>query len=192
MTEYRLKLLGQIRESYAKATYTYTTQQVMLTNTIRKNSRLKTAQIILSSISTVGVLTNLITNKYWLTVTASITTALLLALNLYFKDTNLSEDILRHEKAIHELWEIREKYLTLLTDFRELDDKTICQKRDTLIQQLSTIYKEAPRTNNKAYQTARNMLKDEEYQYFTDTEIDLLLPVQLRMLTFIRCQQDKR
>lgn len=132
MDDYREKLHGQIREAFGKVVYTYMTHIEMANLLIRKNRCLKTIQIILSSISTVGFLADVITNQILLTWLAGISAALSLALNLYFKDRNLADEIRSNTETSNELWKIREDYISLLTDFQVLTDEDIRKKRDLL------------------------------------------------------------
>lgn len=181
MDDYRAKLYGQIREAYGKVVYTYMTHIEMANLLIRKNRCLKTIQIILSSVSTVGFLADVITNQILLTWLAGISAALSLALNLYTKDRNLADEIQKNMETSNELWKIREDYLSLLTDFQVLTDEDIRKKRDLLETSVSEIYNNAPMTNGKAYVLAQSDLKDKEYQFFSPDEIDNMLPKQLRL-----------
>ncbi len=54
------------------------------------------------------------------------------------------------------------------------------QQRDRLNATLEDIYKAAPRTNNKAYAAAQKALKEAEELFFTDEELNNMLPKQLR------------
>ena len=45
---------------------------------------------------------------------------------------------------------------------------------------LEDIYKAAPRTNAKAYAAAQKALKEAEELFFTDEELNKMLPKQLR------------
>lgn len=41
-------------------------------------------------------------------------------------------------------------------------------------------YKNAPKTNSKSYESAQKALKSEEEQFFTEEELDKMLPEHLR------------
>ena len=70
--------------------------------------------------------------------------------------------------------------MSLLTDFEQLNVETIAAERDELIKGLSAIYRSALPTNNDDYSKAQNKLKEEEYQHFSEEEIDKMLPPDLR------------
>ena len=98
------------------------------------------------------------------------------------KDYNLGEIVQKHSTAAMELLEIREKYLSLLTDLkaRIISTKEVIVKRDELQEELSKTYKGSPRTYSKAYSVAQKALQLNEELTFTDEEIDNFLPIPLR------------
>jgi ElaB/YqjD/DUF883 family membrane-anchored ribosome-binding protein len=104
----------------------------------------------------------------------------LLGLNLYIKDFNLADEIRRHYSASDDLWIIREKYVSVLTDFDTLCEQEIVNIRDKLQEQTAEIYKSAPKTNTKSYMAAQKALKEAEEQFFRSSEIDQILPEHLR------------
>lgn len=70
----------------------------------------------------------------------------------------------------------------MLTDL-QAGDMTLPEargKREQLQTELQGIYEGAPRTLPKAFKAAQTALKLNEELTFTDAEIDVLLPVQLR------------
>jgi hypothetical protein len=80
------------------------------------------------------------------------------------------------------LWNIRELYLSLLTDMisNAIAKETARQRRDSLQEELSAIYLGAPRTLTRAYREAQKALKVNEELTFSEQEIDSLLPPLLR------------
>jgi len=173
-------LLVQLREAYGRVVYTYTTHLKMMNHLVKKNSIIKYTQIILSAISTGGFLGSIITNEIVLTCIGGLFSTVLLALNLFFKDFNLLEEIKKHRSAADDLWMIREDYISLLTDYSILSDLELMGQRDTLQSRVFEIYKAAPKTDKKSYTEAQKALKVEEEQFFTPAEIDRMLPSHLR------------
>ncbi len=53
-------------------------------------------------------------------------------------------------------------------------------ERDRVNAALEEIYKTAPRTNTKAYVAAQNALKEAEELFFSDEELNKMLPKRLR------------
>ena len=179
-SSHKSDLQVQIREAYGRLVYTYTAHLKRVERTTKWNKWVKYAQIILSAISTGGFIGAAVSNQNVATWIGGIFATVLLALNLFFKDFNLVEEINQHRKAADELWLIREQYISLLTDLSTLDENLIMQKRDELQIRTYEIYKQAPKTDPKSYSDARRALQSEEEQFFLPNEIDRILPSHLR------------
>lgn len=116
------------------------------------------------------------------TIVTVLLSTLLLVLNSYTKDYDLGEIAQKHRQAGVDLWIIREKYLSLLTDLRlkatTLDEMR--SRRDLLMEELHAVYAGSPSTNYKAYTAAQKALKKLEDMTFSDKEIDAFLPDELK------------
>ena len=66
---------------------------------------------------------------------------------------------------------------------KEGDGSVASQQRDEINAELEAIYKAAPRTDSKAYAAAQDALKNQEELYFSDRELDHLLPKELRRIS---------
>ena len=86
----------------------------------------------------------------------------------------------RHENAQNELWVVRERYLTLLAEFSLLETKVIMSLHNELQRETAIIYKLSPLTGSDSYRRAKNALKNDEEQFFSRAEINLILPESLR------------
>lgn len=170
----------QVREAYGRLVYTYTTHLKQVDQLTNKNQKIKYWQIGLSAISTGGFLGALITNQIIMTWIGGIVSASLLALNLFFKDFNIADDIKKHRGTADDLWIVRERYISLLTDFCVLSEEAIMQRRDELQDRTAEIYRVTPSTNFKSYSSAQKALKEDEEQFFKASEIDKMLPEHLR------------
>ena len=141
-------------------------------NPLEKNLKIiKYNLIVLSSFSTEGFLGAIITNENICTVVAGFLSSVLFAFNLFFKNLNLENEMKQHFLAIDELWFIREKYISLMTDFDILSTEDIISTRDILLKNYE-IYKKTPKINSKSYTEAQEALKNEEEQFFTNEKID--------------------
>jgi negative regulator of replication initiation len=104
-----------------------------------------------------------------------------LAITLYFKEISLVEQAQKHATVASKLWGVREQLLSLLIDMQDsLSSEDLRQQRDVINKALEEIYKDAPRTDQRAYAAAKRALKAEEELFFTDNELDLMLPHVLR------------
>jgi vacuolar-type H+-ATPase subunit I/STV1 len=173
---YRENLKNQIKEACGKVIYTYTAHHKLADRLEREDKRLKSWQIILTAASSGGFLAYVVAHDdrfIWLAAAASFIS---LALNLYTKEYRKQNEIIQHRNAANELWEIRESYVSLITDFAVLEDSEIRQKRDELCQKVSDINKKYPATDKQSYIEAQKALKENEEQTFNDGEVDALLP----------------
>lgn len=178
--QYRDGLLVQLKEAYGRIVYTYTSHLKQVNSLEKKLKIIKYCQIILSALSTGGFLGSIITNENIYTVIAGFFSTVLLAFNLFFKNFNIENEIKQHVLAADELWLIREKYVSLMTDFDILSNEDIIATRDILLQETYEIYKKTPKTDSKSYTKAQKALKNEEEQFFTNEELNQMLPSHLR------------
>ncbi|MCH3926648.1 MAG: SLATT domain-containing protein [Atopobiaceae bacterium] len=178
--EHKKRLWSQLTEAYAKEIYSRETQNVAANCTKKLNSGISIAQIVLTSIAAVGFISALLPSAYIATVLAAACSAVALGLNLYSRGAKLPEESAAHVKASNDLWAFEQKMISLLTDFDELKPSEICAKRDQLFEELDAVYRSAPRTSDRQYKKARNMLKESQAQSFDDGEVDSLLPANLR------------
>lgn len=180
---YRNDIMAQLREAYGKLTYTYTAHNKMANRMENTAKEVAFTKILLSSLSTGGLLGILLSDKYWLKVVTALISTILLATNLYFKDSQVTREISEHRKASDSLWVLREQYLSLMTDFNKLSIDRIVLHRDRLMKDVSHVYATTPRTDSKSYAETQRALKNEEEQFFTDEELDRMLPKHLRKST---------
>ena len=178
-----IALYSQIEEAYGKIVYTYTTQIIHAERLHKRNTILKWVQLVLSAVSTGGFIGTLITNKILLTWIGGICSTALLVLTAYFKDIDLSAAHKKHLYTANQLWLLRELYLSLLTDFPNLSKEGVICKRDELQLRVAKVYDEAPLTDAKSYSMAQKALKENEAQFFTREELNLMLPEPLRKTT---------
>lgn len=175
-------LEAQIRECYGRVVWSHKTQEKCADIILKRNNLLKWAQIILSTLTTTGLVATIFGDVVWVKITSAIVSAILLLLNTYLKSKDLGAIAQQHSNAASDIWNVRESYLSMLTDLK-MDDvniETIRKKRDKLQEGLASIYKGSPRTISKAYKEATKALKLNEEMTFSDEEIDCFLPVELR------------
>ena len=144
---------------------------------------LKWGQIILSALTAAGAVGVVFDrSSAFFTYGTVLLSVCMLILNSYAKDLNPGAETQKHREAAADLWNVRESYLSLLTDIRDaaVSLAQLRTRRDELQAALHKIYKSAPRTDDEAYGKAQTALKDNEELTFSDAEIDVFLPVPLR------------
>jgi hypothetical protein len=175
-------LESQVRECYGRCAYSHKTHERMADRRAKWLRRVKRIQLTLSAATTCGALAVIFAKDgtYYAWATAAVS-LLSVALNTYMTDLDPGQAAQKHRETAADLWNIRESYLSLLTDIRQgvgLD--ALRNRRDELQEQLHAIYRIAPHTDGKAYVEAQDRLKNKEDLTFTDHEIDVMLPTTLR------------
>lgn len=174
-------LEGQLREMYGRAAYTHKTHQKMADGYVTKYKRIKLIEIVLSAATTTSLLVALFGKSEAATAVGAVLSAILAGCALYFKEASLGEQAQLHTEVGAKLWGAREALLSLLVDLQDgRPVEEVRQQRDRLNAELEDIYKAAPRTNSKAYSDAQGALKNAEELFFTDEELNKMLPKQLR------------
>jgi hypothetical protein len=175
-------LENQLREMYGRVAYTHKTHEKMADRCIARYKLIKRIEIGLSALSTSSVVLAIFGDTKTATIIGACLSAILLGLLLYFKEASLGEQAQKHSVAASKLWGIRERLLSVLVDLRKTGNaNAAAELRDATNAELEQIYKGAPRTDAKAYRDAQNALKHDEELYFSDSELDHLLPKSLRV-----------
>lgn len=172
---------AQIRECYGRVVYSHKTHEKCADMLLSRLSRIKIWQMILSSLTTAGFIALVFGAGRIGSVIGVTVSATLLVLNAYTKDHDLGERAQKHRQAAADLWLLREKYLSLITDLKVGEDPVgrITTRRDAMLEELHAVYARAPSTTSKAYQKAQTALQLREDMTFSDDEIDSFLPREL-------------
>ena len=174
-------LVGQLREMYGRVAYTHKTHEKMADRYIARYKRIKTAEICISALTASSVVLAVFGDTKTATIIGAIFSAVLLGLLLYFKEASLGEQAQKHTVVASRLWGSRERLLGILVDLnRSGDSERAAAQRDSINEELEAIYRGAPRTDSKSYAAAQRALKEQEELFFSDSELDHLLPKQLR------------
>lgn len=175
-------LEGQLRECYGRVVYSHKIHEKCSDILLTRLSNIKFWQIILSAFTTGGFIATFFGAGDIATGLGVAISTLLLTLNAYTKNYDLGELAQKHKQSASEIWLIREKYLSLLTDLAigEKSIERLQSERDILLDNLHSIYMGSPNTTFKAYKKAQDALKAKEDMTFSDEEIDAFLPKELR------------
>lgn len=173
---------GQLRECYGRVVYSHKAHEKCADILLRRLSTIKLWQIILSAITTGGFIAAVCGAGKVGAVIGVLVSTILLALNAYTKNYDLGELSQKHKRAAADLWIIREKYLSLITDLRmgEKPIESLQEERDSLLEEVHAVYSGAPSTTYEAYRKAQEALQKLEDMTFSDEEIDAFLPKELK------------
>jgi ABC-type transport system involved in cytochrome bd biosynthesis fused ATPase/permease subunit len=173
-----------MRECFGRVAYSHKTHEKCADILLSKLSFVKWAQIVLSALTTGGLITAILgdaATSHVAAIVSAVLSTILLALNTYTKESDPGRRAEKHKETASKLWNVRESYLSLLTDLLSGCSETDAQqRRDTLQAELAKIYETAPRTDAKAYGKAQEGLQYNEELTSSDDELDLLLPPALR------------
>lgn len=178
----RAILEGQLRECFGRVVFSHKTHEKCADILLARLSKIKLLQIILSAITTGGFIAAVFGAGKVGALLGVLVSTLLLALNAYTKNYDLGELSQKHKRAGADLWIIRERYLSLITDLRmgEKPIESLQAERDDLLEDLHSVYSGAPSTIHKAYRKAQEALQKLEDMTFSDEEIDAFLPKELK------------
>ena len=177
---YDLALEDQIRECLGRVAYTHKTHERMADLCFTTLARYKLLQIALTALTSAGAIGVVIGNEIWVEVATAICSAVTMFVSAYLKNFDPGAMGQKHSDTAAQLWNVRECYLSLLTDLPELVREEAIKRRDELQFTLAALYIAAPRTNGKAYVEAQDRLKNMEDLTFSDDEIDCFLPLSLK------------
>ncbi len=183
LNEDKSALIFQIRELYGRVTYTHKVHEKCADIYHKRMHTMKIVQIGLSALTTGSLLLAILGDGKIGTIIGAIVSTILFGINLYLKDYELGELSQKHIGVAARIWNIRESYLSLLTDLTtgKIDYLDAIKLRDSFQEQLSAIYQNAPRTLDEAYKIAQKSLKVDEEMTFSREEINSILPEALRI-----------
>jgi hypothetical protein len=173
---------AQVRECFGRVAYSHKTHEKCADILQAKLRWLKNTQIALSVVVSGTLIVTVLGHDAWSKIIATALSAVLAGINLYFKNYNFGELAQTHKEAADQLWNVRESYLSLLTDMTTgaISMEKAMDRRDRLQKDLSVIYSKAPRTNTIAYRSAQRALQINEDLTFSAEEIDAFLPQPLK------------
>jgi hypothetical protein len=178
--DYDTDIEDQVRECYGRVVYTHKTHERMADRCAMTLTRYKIAQIALTALTSTSAVGVVVTDETWLKIATVVISFLTLFVSTYMKNFDLGSTAQKHREAAARLWNVRECYLSLLTDLPKLSREAAVERRDELQMMLAALYVAAPHTDSKAYIEAQKRLKSMEDMTFTAEEIDCFLPLSLK------------
>jgi hypothetical protein len=175
-------LEGQVRECYGRVVYSHKTHEKCADILLGRLSAIKIWQIVLSALTTAGFVSTFFGSGNVGSGIGATISLTLLVLNAYTKNYDLGELAQKHKQAANDIWLLRERYLSLLSDLaadaRPLD--VLREERDKLVTELHSVYAGSPSTTYRAYKQAQQALQHNEDMTFSEEEIDAFLPPELK------------
>lgn len=172
----REKLYRQIIEQHGKIVYSCTTDEKEIELISLWTKFRQIVSIILSAVTVSPAFPSLFNDSQLWKIFSAIAGIILLSISSYNLKSNSEDKIEKLKESANSLWIIRERYVSLLTDFDYLTTEQIRSEREELILEVAKVYKKRPKTSHCAYKRAQRALKNEEEQTFYRNEAELLLP----------------
>ncbi|NUU06443.1 SLATT domain-containing protein [Leifsonia sp. C5G2] len=179
-------LLAQVREAFGRVAYTHKTHEKQADICFTKHRWQQGVLIALTAISS-GTFLVAVVSKFAPTTVTSLVTSTVAVLvtwvTLGAKTFRFHEEAEAHRDIASRLWDVRESYVSLIADLMSavIADDAARARRDELQQTTRAAYSSAPRTTQRAYDRAKEGLKNNEELTFSSRELDLLLPETLRL-----------
>ncbi|MFJ1768365.1 SLATT domain-containing protein [Amycolatopsis sp. NPDC088138] len=179
-------LLAQVREAFGRVVYSHKTHEKQADICFRRYRWQQGVLVAFTAVSTGTFLASVLGtlgNQVVTSLATSFIALVVSALSLASKSFKFSEESEAHRRVASRLWDVRESYMSLITDL--MSGATVPAdaraRRDELQEATRAAYADAPRTTSKAYGRAQDGLKINEELTFTSHEIDLFLPETLRL-----------
>jgi hypothetical protein len=183
--EQREPILATARELYGRVVYSHKTHEQEREIWAKKSCSMNRTNIWLTSLTTMFAVISVALEPAWALILTALFAAATVAFALYQAAFDPTGKEGQHRTAAKELLWIREQLLLLITECHmpESSLKHLEHCLEVLTRELTAVYKFAPNTSPEAYAAAERMIKTGHFT-FTDEEIDLLLPTELRKNKF--------
>lgn len=173
-------LNASIREAFGRVVYSHKTHEKAREIETNRVTFVKATNIVLTTLTSAGLLGTIITDAHALLYLSSSLAALTLAFTIFqfrFDPAGAADE---HRTTANELWYVREQYCNLLADVRRgIPEEDAARRRDELTAELKEVYSHAPSTSSRAYRKAQEALKIKEDMTFSAAEINKFLPKEL-------------
>ena len=184
-----IKSIGVIRQQFAQCVFNSKVQRNMCVQLSSKSSLSKKGNIVVSGVLTTVLLILQVQtdNNQYVGIFGLILTCLQLCYFIFTLSYDFGSEASTHRESSHQYRALRDKYQHLLSDCLDnnLSVKELKSQMSVYLKEYSMISNHAPDTNSKAYKDAQTQLgtadlPDQGHYHWTDAEIDLFLPTELK------------
>lgn len=184
ITNQREKLLGLVREFYGRVVYSHKTHEKEREIISSKLFKLRCLNVGLIGATFLSIVLGATYPSFEiLKITSIVLGALSLCstiVQLTFSFENLEAS---HRQAAKKLLFFRDKLtiiiLKLMSDYEA--DYDLSKEFENISKEVTLVYEYAPDTSARAYELAQEALKKSEEMFFSEAELDALLPEALRL-----------
>ena len=171
-----------VKRSYASVIWSHKIQEKQADLYSRQYRTMETINIIAASLTSVGIVSLLFTDKMWLKIISALLSFVTVFVTAYFKSFDLQQMITGNKNAAVKLVIIRDRlYMIILKIHMQSNQAEILlAEYEQTIKDLDEIYQSAPNTTDKAVELASVALKVNGDNTFTEDEVNAFLPENLR------------
>lgn len=175
-------LESQIRQIFASVVWTHKIQEKQSDIYRRRYRALETIKILVSSITSAGIISIIFVDEFWLKLVTAIISMISIFINTYYKTFDLTSIANEHKQTALKMLKLREKLICLLTGIRiqQLNENEIIIKRNKILDELMNAHDNARDANSDAVDKASKHLKEKGDLSYSDEEIDSFLPSYLK------------
>ena len=162
----------QIKKLYGNTIYSHKTQEKQADQLNDTFHAISLANQILAGLTTGSLILAIFSGTKWETIIGSLLGTLNFILTLRLQAVNFPKLASNHSKAAQNIWPVRERLNSLLTDMHDgiVTTEAVREMRGEILHDLNTIYADAPRTTPRAFAVAQAALQGSEHNY-TEEEL---------------------
>lgn len=176
------QLESYVRKFYASVAWTHKIQEKQAEIYTSKQEFIAIINIIASSITSVGVFSLVFTDQFWVKVSSAIISFITVFIGAFQKTFDLYGMAKECKSVATKLVILRDDLELLLLKIRlkkhPLDE--LLTEFQELQKKVHEVYQEQPKSTNKAVKKAGIALEVTQDNTFSDQEIDMMLPEELR------------
>ena len=175
-------LLSSIRKTYASVVWSHKIQEKQAEIYEAKYAWLEKLNIAAASLTSAGIIALIFTDQLWIKIGSALLSFITLFVTAIFKSFELPQIGKRNKETANKLISVRDELELLILKLKTeaASNSDILAKYEELVKKADEIYLAAPNTTPKAVERARQALKIQNDNTYTDDEIDSLLPMELR------------
>lgn len=176
------KLLSSIRKTYTSVVWSHKIQEKQAEIYEAKYAWMEKLNIAAASLTSAGIVALIFTDQLWIKIVSALLSFITLFVSAIFKSFELPQIGKKNKETANKLISVRDELELLILKLKTEASSTsdILSKYEELVKKADEIYLAAPNTTSKAVELARQALKIQNDNTYTDDEIDSLLPAELR------------
>ncbi len=175
-------LESTVRQTFASVVWSHKIQEKQADIFAKKFKRMETTKIISSTVTSVGIISLIFTDQFWIKIVSVLISFVTVFINGFFKSFDLQNMVGQHKSAANNLLAVRDNIFLLLLQIKlkKETENVLFEKYETIMAGLAKVYADAPNTTDEAVDLARKALNVNMDNTFSDQEIDGFLPSSLR------------